>query len=189
MLVKMTHHKPTPADFDGDAVEVRRWLEEFSAAVRAKDYARGRELFVEEVVAFGTRATMVLDLDSLTREQWRPIWAQHAGFNFISSRRRSTSSRISRGLPCRGCRREATTGRGGTIAAGGRRIFFGVVKADGWPYIRIIPLIRNSNRLAKRRDDFLSRHAPARLHHYGISGHLGARKPRHHPAHFLRPDF
>jgi ketosteroid isomerase-like protein len=82
MLVKMTHHKPRPADFDGDAAEVRRWLEEFSAAVRAKDYARGRELFVEEVVAFGTRATMVLDLDSLAREQWRPIWGATRGFQF-----------------------------------------------------------------------------------------------------------
>jgi ketosteroid isomerase-like protein len=82
MVVKMSDKKPMPTNLCAAAGEIRRWLEDFSAAVRAKDYACGRKLFADEVVAFGTRATMVFDLDSLTREQWRPIWGVTRGFRF-----------------------------------------------------------------------------------------------------------
>jgi ketosteroid isomerase-like protein len=82
MLVRMMSKTPTPATMGGAVAEIRGWLDNFSAAVRAKDYAGARRLFADEVVAFGTRATIVHDLDSLVREQWQPIWGATRGFQF-----------------------------------------------------------------------------------------------------------
>jgi ketosteroid isomerase-like protein len=78
----MMNNKPMSTNIGGTSAEVRQWLEDFSAAVRAADYARGRELFVDEVVSFGTRARMVLDLDSLSRDQWRQTWGVTRDFHF-----------------------------------------------------------------------------------------------------------
>ncbi|HEY1923177.1 MAG TPA: nuclear transport factor 2 family protein [Tepidisphaeraceae bacterium] len=82
MLVKEVSGMPMPTNMGAAFSEIRQWLEEFSVSVREKDYARAQKLFAAEVVAFGTRAKMVLDLDSLVREQWRPIWGATRGFRF-----------------------------------------------------------------------------------------------------------
>jgi ketosteroid isomerase-like protein len=65
-----------------DAAAIRRWLEEFSAAVRAVDYERGRTYFASDVVGFGTYASMLEGLDNLIAGQWRNIWGVTRGFTF-----------------------------------------------------------------------------------------------------------
>lgn len=67
---------------DTDLNEIRAWLEEFSAAVRAADYNRGREMFAADVVGFGTYAGMREGLDALEGGQWRHIWGVTRGFQF-----------------------------------------------------------------------------------------------------------
>jgi ketosteroid isomerase-like protein len=65
-----------------DFAGVRRWLEDFSAAVRAVDYDRGRTMFAPEVVGFGTYASMLVGLDRLVAGQWQHIWGVTRGFTF-----------------------------------------------------------------------------------------------------------
>ena len=66
-----------------DLAEIaREWLREMQACVRSVDYARARPLFAEDVVAFGTFATVVSGRDRLEREQWRNIWPTIRDFTF-----------------------------------------------------------------------------------------------------------
>jgi ketosteroid isomerase-like protein len=60
----------------------RHWLLEMQASVRAIDYARARPLFAEDVVAFGTFASVVSGREPLEREQWRNIWPTIRDFTF-----------------------------------------------------------------------------------------------------------
>lgn len=62
--------------------EIRSWLEEFAAAVRAVDYDHGRTMFAPEVVGFGTYAGVIAGLDPLIAGQWRNIWGITRGFTF-----------------------------------------------------------------------------------------------------------
>lgn len=67
---------------DTDYEQIRAWLEAFSAAVRAVDYSRGRQMFTSDVVGFGTFAGMREGLDALEKGQWRQIWGVTRGFRF-----------------------------------------------------------------------------------------------------------
>ena len=60
------------------------WLETFAACVRARDYDAGRELFDNDVTAFGTVSNEMQGLDALVREQWRHVWGATEGFDFLS---------------------------------------------------------------------------------------------------------
>jgi len=60
------------------------WLRTFEAAVRARDFAGGRELFAADAVAFGTWARAVAGLDNIVREQWQNVWPRIRGFHFES---------------------------------------------------------------------------------------------------------
>ncbi len=61
---------------------IERWLEAFSAAVRAADYARGAELFDPSVLGFGTVAARAEGREQLVREQWGQTWGVTRGFRF-----------------------------------------------------------------------------------------------------------
>jgi ketosteroid isomerase-like protein len=58
------------------------WLSEMQACVRSLDYERCRAIFAEDVVAFGTWATLVTGLDALENDQWRHIWGTIRRFTF-----------------------------------------------------------------------------------------------------------
>jgi ketosteroid isomerase-like protein len=58
------------------------WLRTFEAAVRARDFAGGREMFADDAVAFGTWARAVAGLDNIVREQWQNVWPRIRGFRF-----------------------------------------------------------------------------------------------------------
>jgi ketosteroid isomerase-like protein len=64
--------------------EVRAWLESWAEAVRNCDFAGGRTMFSNDVVAFGTVAGAVSGIDALVREQWQRVWPKTRGFNFGS---------------------------------------------------------------------------------------------------------
>jgi ketosteroid isomerase-like protein len=62
--------------------QVRQWLEDFAAAVRAVDYETGRTMFAPEVVGFGTVGVMLRGLDTLVESQWQHVWGVTSGFHF-----------------------------------------------------------------------------------------------------------
>lgn len=68
---------PTPSRAD-----VEQWFRTLEQCVRAIDYTRAREIFVSEVVAFGTRAEVVEGLDLLEQNQWRGVWPTIRNFHF-----------------------------------------------------------------------------------------------------------
>src|SRR3712207_6502870 len=72
-----------PVDGDTEAI-ARAWLAEMEACVRTQDYARCRGIFAEDVVAFGTRAALVIGLELLERDQWRHIWGAIRNFRFLT---------------------------------------------------------------------------------------------------------
>jgi ketosteroid isomerase-like protein len=59
------------------------WLRALERSVRAVDFAAGRELFADDVVAFGTRADVVSGLDNLEHQQWRGVWPNIRDFTFV----------------------------------------------------------------------------------------------------------
>jgi len=60
----------------------RAFLVQMQTCVRAVDFERGRMLFAEDVVAFGTFAAVVEGRDRLEREQWRNVWPNIRDFTF-----------------------------------------------------------------------------------------------------------
>jgi ketosteroid isomerase-like protein len=65
-----------------DEAEVSRWLGEFEAACRGRDFATARRMFAEDALAFGTWATAARGLDRVEREQWRNVWPRIREFRF-----------------------------------------------------------------------------------------------------------
>lgn len=61
---------------------IRGWFEALQRCVRDVDFEAGRALFVEDVVAFGTKADVVTGLDRLMANQWRGIWPNISDFTF-----------------------------------------------------------------------------------------------------------
>ena len=59
---------------DDHLAPLRDWLRAWQACVRAVDFAAGRTLCAEDIVAFGTVAPFVTGLDVVEREQWRNVW-------------------------------------------------------------------------------------------------------------------
>jgi ketosteroid isomerase-like protein len=59
---------------------LRDWLRSWQACVRAVDFAAGRKLCADDIVAFGTVAPFVTGLDVVEREQWRNVWPVIADF-------------------------------------------------------------------------------------------------------------
>jgi ketosteroid isomerase-like protein len=64
------------------AATPQEWLRTFEAAVRARDFAGGRELFAPDAMAFGTWARAVAGLDNIVREQWQNVWPRIRDFHF-----------------------------------------------------------------------------------------------------------
>jgi ketosteroid isomerase-like protein len=53
---------------------LRDWLRAWQTCERTGDFAGGRKLCADEIVAFGTVAPFVIGLDAVEREQWRHVW-------------------------------------------------------------------------------------------------------------------
>lgn len=75
----MTH----PTDNQATLAILSDWFQSLQRCVRAVDFAAGRQIFVEDVVAFGTRANVVTGLDALERQQWRGVWPNIRDFTIL----------------------------------------------------------------------------------------------------------
>ena len=63
-----------PVEMTDAIAPLQEWLRALQACVQAVDFAAGRTLFAEDIVAFGTVAPFVTGLDAVEREQWRHVW-------------------------------------------------------------------------------------------------------------------
>ncbi len=61
---------------------LKAWLEEFASCVRNRDFERGRDMFLEEVVGYGTWTDRMVGLDNLVVSQWCNVWPKTEGFTF-----------------------------------------------------------------------------------------------------------
>jgi ketosteroid isomerase-like protein len=64
--------------------DVRAWLQNWSEAIRTGDFATGRAMFSDDVVAFGTLVGTAAGIDALVAEQWEKVWPNTRGFTFGS---------------------------------------------------------------------------------------------------------
>ena len=64
------------------ASTIRGWFHAWEQLIGSVDYDAARELFTDDVVAFGTVARVVLGLDALENQQWRSVWGRIEGFEF-----------------------------------------------------------------------------------------------------------
>ena len=60
----------------------REWLSALQKCVRAVDFEKAHPLFAEDVISFGTHATVVTGRDALEHEQWRHVWPRIREFTF-----------------------------------------------------------------------------------------------------------
>ncbi|MGD9705761.1 MAG: ketosteroid isomerase [Acidimicrobiia bacterium] len=65
-----------------DLESVRRWVSDWGAEVAALELVAARRRFVADVVAFGTRADVVVGIDRLFDEQWSRVWPTIEDFRF-----------------------------------------------------------------------------------------------------------
>lgn len=78
----------TAADPTGESDEatvidgVRRWLAEWGDEVAARDFDTAERRFADDVVGFGTRATVARGLGALRSDQWQHVWPAIDGFGF-----------------------------------------------------------------------------------------------------------
>jgi hypothetical protein len=68
-------------DVDDDR-SVRAWLAEWGERVAGVDIEGARPLFDPDVVGFGTRAEVAVDLERLVADQWAHVWPSISGFAF-----------------------------------------------------------------------------------------------------------
>jgi len=83
----------TPADPAGAAIgAASAWLDAFEAAVRARDYDAGRDLFVVDALGFGSVVSRCDGLDPLVAGQWRHVWPRIERFTFDRAPARTFAS-------------------------------------------------------------------------------------------------
>jgi ketosteroid isomerase-like protein len=68
-----------------DKRSVAEWYQRWSGYVAAVDFKPARELFAEDVIAFGTKVEVVASQPHLEREQWRSVWPSIEDFRFDTS--------------------------------------------------------------------------------------------------------
>jgi catechol 2,3-dioxygenase-like lactoylglutathione lyase family enzyme/ketosteroid isomerase-like protein len=72
--VEVSRYAEKPPAGGDPIAPLREWLLAFAARVRAVDYAGGRAMCAPDMLAFGTYAGMVEDIDAIMDAQWRHIW-------------------------------------------------------------------------------------------------------------------
>ncbi len=64
--------------------DLRSWLAGWGACVASVDVEAARPLFRDDVVGYGTKATVARGIDNLIAEQWSQVWPNIEGFAFDS---------------------------------------------------------------------------------------------------------
>lgn len=65
-----------------DDRSVREWLAGWGAEVAAVDFDTAERRFADDVVGFGTKATVARGLERLRADQWSHVWPAIADFRF-----------------------------------------------------------------------------------------------------------
>ena len=58
------------------------WLKTFEECVQARDYDRGKALFQNELLCYGTVVNEAHTLENLVASQWFKVWEATEGFRF-----------------------------------------------------------------------------------------------------------
>jgi ketosteroid isomerase-like protein len=59
---------------DADRASITAWFARWRELVGNVDFARVREMFVEDAIAFGSKVEMVTSRHDLEHDQWRAVW-------------------------------------------------------------------------------------------------------------------
>ena len=59
---------------DEDRRSITAWFAHWGELVGNVDFARVREMFVEDAIAFGSKVEMVTSRHDLEHDQWRAVW-------------------------------------------------------------------------------------------------------------------
>ena len=62
------------AVLDEDRRSVADWFVRWGRLVANVDFRRARDLYAEDVIAFGSLGDMLTTREDLERQQWRPVW-------------------------------------------------------------------------------------------------------------------
>jgi ketosteroid isomerase-like protein len=65
-----------------DLAAVRLWFDRLSAFCRAIDYEGAREIFAEDMIAFGTFTDFMKGREPAERQQWRNVWGTIRAFRY-----------------------------------------------------------------------------------------------------------
>jgi ketosteroid isomerase-like protein len=65
---------------DDDRASIADFFRRWAKLVDAVDFRRARELYAEDVIAFGSLGTMMTSRDALEAEQWRAVWPTLAAY-------------------------------------------------------------------------------------------------------------
>jgi ketosteroid isomerase-like protein len=65
---------------DGDRRSIADFFERWGTLVGNVDFRRARELYTEDVIAFGSLGRTMTSRDALEAEQWRAVWPTLAGY-------------------------------------------------------------------------------------------------------------
>ncbi len=65
-----------------DLAAVRIWFDRLSAFCRAIDYEGAREIFAEDMIAFGTFTDFMKTRDLAEQKQWRNVWDTIRNFRY-----------------------------------------------------------------------------------------------------------
>ncbi len=65
-----------------DRQSIADWFEKWGALVAAVDFKRAREIYTEDVIAFGSLGKMLTTRDALEQEQWRKVWPTVADYRY-----------------------------------------------------------------------------------------------------------
>jgi len=110
----------------------RIWLEEMQACVRAVDYARCGAIVADDVVGFGSKATMVVGKAALEEEQWRQVWPNIRNFTFLVDQMHCGSGGVAVVWICCPCASERRDADGCWVARPGRMTTVLERRGDAW---------------------------------------------------------
>lgn len=71
-----------PKHHTDDIASVRAWLHGWGDEVASQDFDRAELRFADDVVGFGTKATVAAGRSTLRSEQWQHVWPAIEDFRF-----------------------------------------------------------------------------------------------------------
>ena len=86
-----------------DVAKIREWFSRLSNCVQAVDFETARDLFAEDMVAFGTFSDFVVGRAAVEQRQWRKVWPHIKNFHWDLENMRAvvSSARLfALGLAC-----------------------------------------------------------------------------------------